>query len=188
MNLSLVFDGLLIALLAATLAYGFRLNRRLEQVRAGHAEFQALLGKFVIATEQAERGVATLKRTAAEGGQDLQEATERAAALREDLTFLVDRASELADRVESTISRTRALAAAVPPAPPLKAEPSPRAAAKPGLAEIVASSVAPDEGSIPTSLAAAARRARAQRRPQPEARKPLSADDQRLLESLASLR
>jgi len=40
MSMSIVFDIVLIALLAATLAYGFRLNRRLELMRAGHAEFQ----------------------------------------------------------------------------------------------------------------------------------------------------
>ena len=187
MNLNIVFDIALIAVLAATLGYGFRLNKRLEQVRAGHAEFQALLGKFVAATEQAERGVATLRRAAAESGQDLQSITERAASLREDLTFLVDRAAETADRVEGTISRTRTLATTVPPTP-AAAEPAPRAA-KPALAEIAAASLADEDAPIPTALAAAARtRSRQPRKPQPEARKPLSADDQRLLESLASLR
>ncbi|MBX6323611.1 MAG: hypothetical protein IRY94_17480, partial [Rhodospirillaceae bacterium] len=116
MSLSVVFDVLLIALLGATLAYGIRLNRRLGQVRAGQAEFQSLLGKFAVATEQAERGVATLRRAAAEAGQDLQETTERAAALREDLTFMLGKAGELADRLETAIARAKAAAGATPSA------------------------------------------------------------------------
>ncbi len=162
MSLSVLFDVLLIALLGATLAYGFRLNRRLEQMRAGQAEFQSLLGKFAVATEQAERGVAILRRTATEAGQGLQETTERAAALREDLTFMLGKAGELADRLETAITRLASR-----------------------IAE--AMELAPEQ---PAGLAAmAAARTRPQRRPAPEApRKPLSADDQRLLDTLAGVR
>jgi hypothetical protein len=165
LSFSLVFDIVLICLLAATLAYGFRLNRRLETMRAGRAEFQALLVHFVEATTQAERSVATLKLTSAESGQNLQEATERATALREDLAFLMDKAGGLADRLEAAIGRSRPL---VTPTPAVEAP-----QASPLVAE---------------SPAAAKARARPPRRAAVETRRPLSAEDQKLLDSLAAVR
>lgn len=164
MSFSLVFDIVLIAMLAATLAYGFRLNRKLETMRAGRAEFQVLLGHFVEATTQAERSIANLKLTSAESGQNLQEATERATALREDLAFLMEKAGGLADRLEAAIGRSRTLVA---PAPAAEA-PQPVAAAE--------------------TPAAAKAKARLPRRAAPEAKRPLSAEDQKLLDSLAAVR
>lgn len=163
MSFSLVFDIVLICMLAATLAYGFRLNRRLEAMRAGRAEFQTLLTHFVEATAQAERSIATLKLTSAESGQNLQEACERATALREDLAFLMEKAGAVADKLESAIGRSRPLlatpAAAEPPAP------------VPPAAEVVVAKAKP----------------RPQRRAG-ESKKTLSAEDQKLLESLAAVR
>jgi hypothetical protein len=166
MSFSLVFDIVLIGMLAATLAYGFRLNRKLETMRAGRAEFQTLLTHFVEATTQAERSIANLKLTSAESGQNLQEACERATALREDLAFLMEKAGGLADKLESAIGRSRPImTAAAPVETPPAAAPAPAAG----------------EASAPRLKPRVARRA-------PEGKKPLSAEDQKLLESLAAVR
>jgi hypothetical protein len=163
MSFSLVFDIVLICMLAATLAYGFRLNRRLEAMRAGRAEFQTLLTHFVEATTTAERSIATLKLTSAESGQDLQEACERATALREDLAFLIEKAGGVADKLETAIGRSRPLLAgahveAPVPAAPVAVGAEPVAKTKPRVT----------------------RRA--------EGKKALSPEDQKLLESLAAVR
>lgn len=118
MSLALALDLLFIGLLAATLFYMARLNRRLDALRAGRQEFEALLQRFSAATEQAQANIGGMKAAAEGTGKDLQEEIEKARSLREDLAFLAERASRLADELELAISRSRATAnPAAQPAP-----------------------------------------------------------------------
>ena len=111
MPYTLILDVFLVALLAATLVYIARLNRRLDAMRAGREEFEALVKRFTSATEQAQANVNAMKAAADDAGKGLQEEIDRARGLREDLAFLADRANGLADQLEAAISRARAPAA-----------------------------------------------------------------------------
>jgi hypothetical protein len=173
MPYSVILDVLFAALLIAALVYMARLNRRLDALRAGREEFEALIKRFTAATEQAQGNVAAMKEAADSTGKGLQAEIDRARGLREDLAFLADRANALADQLETAITRSRpAAGAAGPPAGgmpagsniarmPLRAE-EPRADAAPAR---------PQPG-----------------RPQPGAGATLSSSENELLRRLSTLR
>jgi hypothetical protein len=129
MTFDTIFDLLVSGLLIATLVYMIRLNRRLELLRSARTEFEALIARFVASTSQAEQSMAELKLTATERGQAVQEAVQRATALRDDLALLVDRGSRLADQLETGIAKARTATKAVPaPAQASRQAPAPLAA------------------------------------------------------------
>lgn len=128
MDISLLLDLLFAALLVATLVYMARLNRRLDGLRAGREQFEALVERFGTATEQAQANVSAMKAAADGAGRGLQEEIERARSLREDLAFLADRANAQADQLEAAIGRARAPAANVTR---MSARDEPRVAAAP---------------------------------------------------------
>lgn len=107
MTMALYLDVLVAALLVATIAYAFVLNRKLGRLRADRDGFEKMLQKFVAATERAEHGVALLQRTANASAAELDSKRDGAVALRNDLEFLVARANEQADRLEAQISKGR---------------------------------------------------------------------------------
>jgi hypothetical protein len=103
MILGLALDGLLVVLLAATIAFALQLNRRLAAVRADQGEFARLAASFAEAAARAEDSVARLK-VAAGAGQD---EIERADRLADDLRHLLERGSTLADRLETAVATAR---------------------------------------------------------------------------------
>ena len=94
-------------LLVVMIVYAFRLNRRLSTLQEDKAEFERLLVSFTESTNHAETSVARLKVSATDTAQSLQESVTRANALRDDLGFLVERADELASRLETGIREAR---------------------------------------------------------------------------------
>jgi len=116
MNYSVFIDAGLAILLVATLVYAARLARRLDELRRGRTEFEALIVRFTQATEQAERGVAGLKATLADAAVGLQVRIDRAAVLSDDLALLAERADGSADRLEAAVAHGRGDAR--PPAAP----------------------------------------------------------------------
>ncbi len=108
--LPLLFDGMIVLLLAAAIAYLIVLNRRLGRLRALQPELSRVLAGFAEATGKAEASIAKLKAFGAEAGKlDKQERErgERARALRDDLAFLVERGSQIADRLEGSVRQAR---------------------------------------------------------------------------------
>ncbi|MFQ5784692.1 MAG: DUF6468 domain-containing protein [Alphaproteobacteria bacterium] len=101
MTVTLVLDGVIVVLLAATIAYCVILNRRLGELRGGHAEFIKLVESFNAATERAETSIAGLREASAEKGGILDQRIEAAQALCDDLSFLVERGERVADRLAS---------------------------------------------------------------------------------------
>jgi hypothetical protein len=121
---SLLLEGLLAVLLVATIAYAAMLDRRLRTLRQSRDEMQALLASFTAATAHAQAGLLSLRETSQAASQEMQGDIERAKALRDDLSFLVDRGNSLADRLESGIGAARAAVKAPARKPePVRAEP-----------------------------------------------------------------
>lgn len=94
-------------LLAVMIVYAVRLNRRLTSLQDDKAEFERLVTTFTNSTSRAETSVARLKASATDTAQALQESVTKAQALRDDLAFMVDRADDLANRLEVAIRETR---------------------------------------------------------------------------------
>ena len=156
MNLGLAVDGLLIVLLAATLAFAVQLNRKLGAIRADQGEFGRLAASFAEAAARAEDSVARLKIAAGAG----QDEIERADRLADDLRYLLERGTSLADRLETAVSVARDAS----PAVRRNAKPAPRTA--PAAASVIQTTAEPAAtaaaGRAPTQPAAAADRPRSQ--------------------------
>lgn len=130
MNISLLLDGLLVALLAATLVYAVILNRRLLSLRKEKNGFEKMLADFNASTLRAEESIHRLKTVADVSSKELQRQTSLARSLRDDLSFLADRGETLADRLEHATRKNKnpktatvtkiAKAAPKPAAAPLK--------------------------------------------------------------------
>jgi hypothetical protein len=135
-SLSLILDALLAVLLAAALAYMWRVNGRLAQIRAGKAEFEKMIGEFAQTTGQAASTLEQFKTSAGSAGRDLAASTGRAVQLASgqertaaDLRMLLERGEALADRMESLIFRARTVAgtmdfATATPAAPVPKDPA----------------------------------------------------------------
>jgi hypothetical protein len=106
LTISLFLDVIVAALLVATIVYAAMLNRRLTGLRSNKAELEALIHSFGEACARAEAGVKTL-RSATDEATRLQAYLDRSQALRDDLSFLLDRGSSLADRLEGGVRSAR---------------------------------------------------------------------------------
>lgn len=118
MSVTLVFDVLVVLLLAAAIGYAIELNRKLTALRRDRGELEALALRFAASAQAAEAGLAQLKLASETAGRTLEQATLKAQALREDLTFLIERGEPLADRLVGSLETAiRQTAAASQPAP-----------------------------------------------------------------------
>ncbi|MCX8505462.1 MAG: DUF6468 domain-containing protein [Alphaproteobacteria bacterium] len=99
-------DILVSILLVAMIVYGVILNRKLTALRSNKAELDVLIHSFNDACSRAEAGVRTL-RTATEEAHRLQQYLARGQMLRDDMSFLIERGTGLADRLEGTVRTAR---------------------------------------------------------------------------------
>ncbi|MFQ5972035.1 MAG: DUF6468 domain-containing protein [Alphaproteobacteria bacterium] len=107
MTMGLWLDALVSVFLVGTIASCIVLNRRLGRLRAGRAEFEAMIAEFVQATVRAERSIAKLKSHAGREHSALEADVETARTLRDELDFLVERADGEARKLERLIGAAR---------------------------------------------------------------------------------
>ena len=116
-DIGLIMNGLLGVLLVCALVLGWRLDGRLKVLRASHDSFTQAVGDLDRAAARAEQGLA-----------DLRAATDEAA---ETLAGRIDRAGQLAGRLErltaeATLAEAKRIAAPQPAATLLHAAERPR--------------------------------------------------------------
>lgn len=104
---SLIIDIVVAGLLVATIVYASVLNRKLATLRSSKQEMETLAGRLVESTQHAERALADLKSAANDTGEQLERRVSEARNLVDDLRFLVDKGSGLADRLASDIDKSR---------------------------------------------------------------------------------
>lgn len=112
-----LLDIVVAALLAVTLFHAVRLERALGAVRRDRAALAQMLEGFDTSTRQAESGIDRLRGLADGAGQQIAKEVQAAAALRDDLAFLIERGERLADRVDGLIRAGRAAEAPQAPEP-----------------------------------------------------------------------
>lgn len=123
MTLSLTLDLIVIALLVATIAYAFILNRKLATLHDSKEELRHFLETFAESLGQAKSGVEYLKKVSLDSSKDLQEKIRQAKALRDELGFFVDNGEKTITKLETYIQATRASLDKVRPLP---ADPMPK--------------------------------------------------------------
>ena len=98
---SLVIDGVVIALLAITIFYAIRLERKLHGLRGAQAALAGVIVELNTAAARAEAGIQGLKATADSSGGVLDERIRRARAMSDELAILVQSGTRLADRIDA---------------------------------------------------------------------------------------
>ena len=112
-----LLELVLLGLLAGVLFQALRLERALGVLKRDRASLEQLVAGFNASTRQAEAGIERLRGAADGAGRVLAKQTESALSLKDDLSFLSERAERVADRLESVVRRTRPLAPEAKPAP-----------------------------------------------------------------------
>lgn len=107
MTVSLILNGVVASLLVAMIVYAIRLNSRLDTLRKGKEEFSAFIADFNTSVAAAEAALAQLKQASGEGGNELRNLVGKAQALSDDLSFLMERGEDMADRLEGASKRNR---------------------------------------------------------------------------------
>jgi hypothetical protein len=107
-------DVVLIVLLAATLFHALRLERALGVLKRDRAALEALVAGFNASTQQAEHGIERLHAAADGAGRQVARQGEAAAAVKDDLAFLMERGEALADRLVGAVRTARARAQEAP--------------------------------------------------------------------------
>lgn len=101
-------EAVLVVLLALTLFHAQRLDRAIRVLRRDRAQLETLLDGFNDSMRLAEEGVERLRLAADGAGRQLSRQIERASSLREDMSYLSDRAERLADTLERGVREARA--------------------------------------------------------------------------------
>jgi hypothetical protein len=102
-----ILDIVVILLLIPTIIYAITLNRRLTALRKSRDELSKVVNSFNEATMRAEAGIPKLKKATTEANGLLKDRVEKAQTLRDDLAFMIERAEELASRLESGVRAAR---------------------------------------------------------------------------------
>ncbi len=105
--LSFWADAIVALLLVATIGYSAVLNRRLTAVRSDRDKFEHVVRDLAVASQRAEGAVANLRSTADDLGRRLDKKIDEARALCDDLSYMVERGGNIADRLETQIRAGR---------------------------------------------------------------------------------
>lgn len=133
MTFALALEVFVAGLLVITIGLAGVLNHRLGKLRRDRADLEKLTAEFQQATARASDASHNLTVDA----EQLSEGIEKAQSLKDDLTFLIERAAGAADQLEDRIRASRNAGERAAPAP------------RPAAARVVA----PTEGTAPRSQA-----------------------------------
>jgi hypothetical protein len=114
----------LIVLLAATLFHAIRLERALGVLKRDRSTLEALVAGFNTSTRQAEAGIERLRAATDGAGRQIARQIDQATALKDDLTYLMERGERLADRLDGLVRTARPMVAE-PPRPTAVPDPEP---------------------------------------------------------------
>ena len=103
-NASLVFEGLVAVLLAVTIFFAIKLNRRISLLREREADMLRMIDRFDQAAARAEASASHLKHIGEDTEKSLRTCVDRAQALRDELAFMVERADGAADKLDRGIA------------------------------------------------------------------------------------
>ena len=100
-SLELIINLSIIILLIPTIIYAYKLNKNLSLLRQNQKSLSQLISSLNEATNKAENSIPKLKSVTE------QEVIDSAKNLKDDLTFINERADNLADRLENVIHAGR---------------------------------------------------------------------------------
>jgi hypothetical protein len=109
-----ILELALVALLAATLFHAVRLEHALGVLKRDRVQLQELIAGFNASTRQAENGIERLHIAVDGAGHQIACQVDAALSLKDDLTLLIDRGNQLADRLDALVHAGRPFVATTP--------------------------------------------------------------------------
>ena len=100
-------DALVMILLAVTIFYSIKLNKRLTNLRANKSEFEALAMQITQAAIRAEACIAELKNAASESDQIVSGSMHKAETIRDEMNFMVERAELAVTRLDKVLGQAQ---------------------------------------------------------------------------------
>ena len=100
MELPVLLDGAVAALLLITIGYCVVLYARLNEVRKSNTVMTSLMAEFSSATERAQACLLSIKSTGSELSNALAEGIDEARTLKGDLVYATQAAQSLAERLD----------------------------------------------------------------------------------------
>lgn len=105
MSVEIFLNIIVILLLVPTIVFALLLNKRLEILRNSRADLGRLIEAFNDATTRAEAGIPRLKQAADSTGALLKDQIQKAQTLRDDLSFMLERADSALDRLDEAVRK-----------------------------------------------------------------------------------
>lgn len=100
--LSLLMNGLMAALLIATLVYCRRLNVRIKALQDGRSELARIIREFDESTERATQNIAEIHEAAYRISENIQHKIDKANYLADDLDYMIEKGQKLTGKAEMT--------------------------------------------------------------------------------------
>lgn len=113
-SFELIINLTIICLLIPTIVFAYRLNKNLSVLRQNQKSLAELVQSLNEATFKAENSIPKLKSVTEHSSEGLKEVVDSAKTLKDDLTFINERADNLADRLEIMIKDGRNIREDVP--------------------------------------------------------------------------
>jgi hypothetical protein len=101
---NLTFDVLLIVFVSIGIVQAMRLIRHLANLQQGRLEMQRFVQEFNTTVMRAEAGIKNLRQAARDSGDDLEKLVAKAVLVRDELSFIVESADQIADRLSENAS------------------------------------------------------------------------------------
>lgn len=115
MLVELGINVVVVGLLVTTISYCWVLNKRIRILQDSRSDMAEMLKHFDESTRRAEGSIAQLQGASRKIAETIENRLEKANLMADDLTFLMERASRLADRLENaTTSKPKPAPVAVP--------------------------------------------------------------------------
>jgi hypothetical protein len=103
-----ILNMLVVALLMATITYCWILNRRIKILQDSKSELSSLLQYFDESTTRASESIIALQSASKKIGDNIQTRIDKANYLMDDLVFMIEKGSKLANQLEASFAVSRA--------------------------------------------------------------------------------
>lgn len=105
--MGIFFDILILAALAGTIFYSFRLSRQFNDLRADRKAFEQLIQALNVAASRAEGAVHGLKEAVKGSADQVQDKINTARVLTDELDIMIQAGDNLAERLQATAEKSR---------------------------------------------------------------------------------
>ena len=103
LGIKIFIDLLIVGLLVATIAYCYKVNRRIVILQDSKEDFAKLIAQFDKTTQHAQESIGELQSTAKKVNESLDERLDKANFLADDLAFLIEKGNRVVDKVEKSV-------------------------------------------------------------------------------------